>query len=156
PLPRLRGLLDEQPSHDARLARLAGIEIAEALFGTGMDRPRLLGNPVLRGPQRPADRREGRQELHSRSRPVVAVSHFLRPAGDLLPEPPDVRLRRPGDFLEEPDRPDESSGDLADSGDVREPVHLPAALAGRAPLLGDRDGADGTGPDPLRQAGSLV
>ena len=101
-------------------------------------------------PDPPADP-QGPADLPPRPGAVVAVPDLLRPAGLLLRQHPPAELRRPEPVLAEPGQLPEPGGDRADPLDVHQPVHLPAALAGGAELLGPRPAAAGARGDPLGQ-----
>src|SRR5262249_46484398 len=114
--------------------------------------PHLLLHPPADPPADP----QGPAHLPPRPGAVVAVPDLLRAAGVLLREHPPAELRRAEPLLAEPRELPEPGGDRADPLDVHQPVHLPAALARGAELLGAGPAAPGARGDPLGQVRVLL
>ena len=92
--------------------------------------------------QRPA-------HLLPRPGPVVAVPDLLRAAGVLFPEYSPARVRRSEPILAQHGQLPEPLGHSADPLDVHQPVHFPAAFAGRPEFLGAGPAAARAKADPL-------
>ena len=148
------GLLPDGPlGQRGALGYLAAAAVARDLYFRGYSRvqggrsnppPRRALRPrrpvppplLLLAPADPAADPQGPADLPPRPGAVVAVPDLLRPARVLLPEHSPAGLCRPEPLLAKPGQFPQPLGDGPDPFDVHQPVHLSAALAGRAQLLG--------------------